>query len=62
MFWGKRGQKQGVSGSENGRLFSFVSAVRFKKTVNLALPQNRPGSATAANPALPSHAAPPARE
>ena len=32
-------KKQGVSGSKNGRLFSSVSAVRFKKTAN-------PGCAT----------------
>ncbi len=60
LCFGKRGvKKQGVSGPKNGRLFSSVSVVRFKKTVNPAVPQNRSGECgTAANRALPSRAQP----
>ena len=61
---GGRGvKKQGVSGSKNGCLFASVSAVRFKRTVKPAAPQNRSGLCskygTAANRALPSGTTPP---
>ena len=42
-FRGRGVKKQGVSGPKNGRLFSCVSAVRFKKTAKPAVPQDRSG-------------------
>ncbi len=64
LCFGRRGvKKQGVSGPKNGRLFSSVSTVRFKKTTNPAVPQNRSGlcsrCGTMANRALPSGTAQP---
>jgi len=59
--FGEEGSKnRGSRDPKTGASFPLVSAVRFKKTANPAVPQNRSGqSGTAANRASPSRTAPP---